>query len=91
MIDKIKKVLSNRYAQISCFLLAAGAFVSMTPICHAQTGPTDFSATGTETILSNAITVPSAVLAWGIPIVLGIVLGIWAIFFLVGKMRKHTK
>jgi hypothetical protein len=51
----------------------------------------EFNASGTQAILTNALSVPQTVLAWGIPIILGIVLGVWAIFWLVGKLRKHTK
>jgi hypothetical protein len=54
---------------------------------HAE----DFDASSTQSILTTALAVPKSTLAWGIPIILTIVLGIWVIFWLVGKLRKHTK
>jgi len=84
----IKKFLSSAFARVSAFALAIMAGIGLGGFCHASN---EFSATGTEEILTNALAVPQTVLAWGIPIVLAIVLGVWAIFWLIGKLRKHTK
>lgn len=84
----IKRFLSSGLARLSAFVLTIAAGVGLGGFCHAAD---EFSASGTEDILTNALAVPQTVLAWGIPIILAIVLGVWAIFWLIGKLRKHTK
>lgn len=81
------KFLQSTYAKLFMFMLVVGAAVTLGGVCRAE----DFDASSTQTILTNALAVPKATLAWGIPIILTIVLGVWAIFWLIGKLRKHVK
>jgi len=51
----------------------------------------DFDATDTTGILTTALANVSPTLKYGIIAILGVGLGIWAIFFVVGKLKKHVK
>ena len=51
----------------------------------------DFDATDTTSIVTTAVGAVSPTLKAGIILVLGIGLGVWAVFFLVGKLKKHVK
>lgn len=51
----------------------------------------DFDATDTQSIITTALGNVTPTLKTGIIAVLGIGLGIWVVFFLVGKLKKHTK
>jgi len=84
----IKNFLKSGFAKVSGLMLVVGAAVGLVNPAQAAN---EFSATGTEEIITNALAVPQTVLAWGIPLILAIVLGVWAVFWLVGKLRKHTK
>jgi len=46
----------------------------------------EFSATGTQQIFSQAIAAPQEVLAVGIVAILAIILGVWAIFWVVKRL-----
>jgi hypothetical protein len=85
-MTKFKNWCSKKSGALAAFAMiaAAGLFGGL---AHAE----DFDASSTQTILTNALSVPKSTLAWGIPIILGIVLGVWAIFWLVGKLRKHVR
>lgn len=51
----------------------------------------DFDATDTQSTLTTAIANVTPTLKYGIGAILLVGLSIWAIFFIVGKLRKHVK
>lgn len=51
----------------------------------------DFDASDTQTTLTNAIGAVTPTLKYGIGAILLVGLSIWAIFFVVGKLKKHVK
>lgn len=73
-------------ARISLAMFALGLMV-LPNVSKAA----DFDATDTTGILTTAFANVSPTLKYGIIAILGIGLGIWAIFFVVGKLKKHTK
>ena len=69
-------------------LVMVGLGLSFTPLMSRAA---DFDATDTQGILTTAIANVSPTLKYGIGAVLLIALGAWAIFWVVGKLRRHTK
>ena len=67
-------------------MLAVGAM-----FVPAASKAADFDATDTTQILTTAVGSVSPTLKYGVIAILGISLGLWAIFFIVGKLKKHTK
>lgn len=67
----------------------AALAVSALPMLSARAA--DFDATNTQSMFNTAFSVGSSTLAYGIPILLGVVVGVWAIFWLIGKGKKHIK
>lgn len=87
MLNKIKKSIAGIGATLGAFALSLGIGLS----AHAADIDTGFDATSTQTILTNLFANVSPTLKVGIVAVLGVSLGIWVIFFLVGKLKKHTR
>lgn len=74
--------------------MAMGAFALTLGIglnAKAAAIDTGFDATSTQTMLTDLFANVSPTLKLGIVAVLGISLGIWVIFFLVGKLKKTTR
>lgn len=51
----------------------------------------DFDATSTTGILSTALAAVTPTLIYGVGAILVVSLGLWAIFFVVGKLKRHVK
>lgn len=72
--------------KITVGMAAVGAMVLGSAV-HAA----DFDATSTTEIVNTALGNVTPTLKAGIIAVVGVGLGIWAIFFLIGKLRKHVR
>jgi len=77
----------NKLKNFGLGMFALG--LAIMPTLYAKAA--DFDATDTQSIVTTAFGNVTPTLKTGIITVLGIVLGIWVVFFLVGKMRKHVK
>lgn len=86
-MSKIKKYLVGAAATVGAFAFSLMAGLS----AHAADIDTGFDATSTQTMLTTAIGNVSPTLKVGVVAVIGIGLGIWVLFFLIGKLKKHTK
>lgn len=51
----------------------------------------DFDASSTQEVITTAFSNVTPVLKYGVGAILVVGLSIWAIFFVVGKFRKHVK
>jgi hypothetical protein len=51
----------------------------------------DFDATDSSGIITTALGNLTPALRTGIIAVLAIILGVWTVFFVIGKMKKHVK
>lgn len=51
----------------------------------------DFDATDTQSMLTTSLNGVTPTLKYGIGAILLVGLSIWAIFFIVGKLKKHVK
>lgn len=80
------KFLQKKWLGISMALFAV-----MAAFAPAATRAADFDATDTTAILTTAVANVSPTLKYGIGALLLIGLGIWAVFFIVGKLKKHVK
>lgn len=69
-------------------LAALGAGLMLAP---SASKAADFDASSTQGIISTALSGVTPTLVYGIGAILVIGLSIWAIFFVVGKLRKHVK
>ena len=79
--------MSNKMKVAVASLVPAVSTMAFTMSAKAS----DFDATSTQSMFDTAIANVTPTLAHGVPIIIGIGLGIWAIFFLVRKLRKNTK
>lgn len=78
--------MTKLFARISAGLMAVGLMA-----LPFLTKAADFDATDTQATLTTALGVVTPTLKAGIIAILAIVLSIWAIFFVVGKLKKHVK
>jgi len=88
MIKKIKNLLSNKLAAMSLGL-GVMAVAVMKLATAANAAPIDYSSS--TQVITDATTNLGPSLFAGSLTVVGIALGVWLIFFLIGKLRKHTK
>lgn len=51
----------------------------------------DFDASSTQSMFNAGFTIGKSTLAYGIPILLSVIIGVWAIFWLISKGKKHIK
>jgi hypothetical protein len=66
---------------------AVGAIGLSSVPAHAA----DFDAASTTAMVNTAIGNITPTLSAGIITVIGVALGVWVVFFLIGKLRKHTR
>jgi len=78
--------MKKLFAKISMALFALGVMV-----LPAVTKAADFDATDSTGIVTTALGNVSPTLRAGIIAILAIGLGVWAVFFVIGKMKKHVK
>jgi len=81
-MKKLKKILLT--ASMGALAVFGMAFPSASKAA-------DFDATDTTAILTSAVGNVSPTLKYGIGAILLIGLGIWAVFFIIGKLKKHVK
>ena len=86
-MSKLKNWLVGISATVGAFALSLAVGLQ----AHAADIDTGFDATSTQTMLTTAIGNVSPTLKVGVVAVIGIGLGIWVLFFLIGKLKKHTK
>lgn len=84
------KNLKNLFAKIGVGLAAVGVML-VGASAHAADIETGFDATSTQTMLTTVFGNMTPTLKVGIVAVLGVSLGIWVVFFLIGKLKKHTR
>jgi hypothetical protein len=86
-MSKLKKILAGIGATMGAFALSLGIGLS----AHAADLDTGFDATSTQSMLTTLFGNMTPTLKFGILGVLGVSLGVWVVFFLIGKLKKHTK
>jgi hypothetical protein len=85
-MNKIKNFLKANYTKV-----AVGSLALTLAAQGMAAKAADFDATDTTGIITTALGNVSPTLKTGIIAILVIALGIWAIFFVVGKLRKHVR
>lgn len=85
------KNLMKKIGKVSAAMFAAVAALGLAATSHAAAIETGFSATDTQSVLTDALNAVTPTLKVGIVAVVGVSLGIWVIFFLIGKLKKHTR
>jgi hypothetical protein len=78
--------MKNLFAKISLAMFSLGLLV-----LPSMSKAADFDATDTTGIITTSLAGVSPTLRNGIIAILAIGLGIWAVFFVIGKLRKHVK
>lgn len=86
-MSKLKKILAGIGATMGAFAITLGFGLS----AHAADLDTGFDATSTQSMLTTLFSNMTPTLKFGILGVLGVSLGVWVVFFLIGKLKKHTK
>lgn len=69
--------------------LGAFAFMAAVGVSNALAAPIDYAST--TAAVDDATSGLGSMLISGSLKVIGIALGVWGLFFLIGKLRKHTK
>ncbi len=87
IFKKIGEFLKKKAGLVMAIFGGVGLSLMTGSFAHAE----DFDASSTQTIVTNALSVPKSTLAWGIPLIIGIGLSIWAIFWLIHKLKTHVK
>lgn len=87
MLSKIKKYAAGIGATIGAFALSLGIGLS----AHAAELETGFDATSTQSMITTLFANMTPTLKFGILGVIGVGLGVWVIFYLVGKLKKTVK
>ena len=72
-------------------VISMALFAAMAAFAPVATRAADFDATDTTGIITTALAGVTPTLKAGIIAILLIGLGLWAVFFVVGKLKKHVK
>ncbi len=71
--------------------IGLGVFALGAMLLGATTHAADFDSASTTQMVNDAIANVTPTLSSGVVKVIGVALGIWVVFFLIGKLRKHTR